>query len=71
MKSIKVVCMLHEQTSKPVMVVRLDRDFKGWFCSLYELKKWNHLKFQKIFLGALRDVGADRGAQKIKVVVEN
>lgn len=52
---------------KHVLSVNIDESFKSWFISFHGLKRWNHMKFRKIFLNALSKKGFDYKSAKIKV----
>ena len=58
-----------KENKRDLITVSLSNDFKSWFRDSYDLKKWNHMKFQRVFLDALWEAGIDYRKGKIKVVV--
>ena len=50
-----------------ILHVVLVKEFKEWFTKSQGMKRWNHKKFQSVFLNALRSAGKDYKSPKVKV----
>ena len=68
MHEIKILS-IQEEKEKTVVFVELTKAFKTYFVETHGLKKWSHMKFQRVFLDALCDMGLEVSKGKVKVSV--
>lgn len=59
--------------NKVLVDVSVTKEFKSWFVENQGLKKWSHMRFQRVFLDALEDaavvkVSLEKGKVKVCVV---
>lgn len=58
---------------KVLVDVSITKEFKSWFVENQGLKKWSHMRFQRVFLDALEatssvKVNVEKGKVKVCVV---
>ena len=63
------VLKIYVEGDKQILSVTVTKEFKDWFKSSFGLSKWNHMKFQRVFLDALQSVGLEYSDGKVKVTV--
>lgn len=58
---------IKKSEEETILHVVLLKEFKEWFTKSQGMKRWNHKKFQSVFLNALRNAGKDYKSAKVKV----
>lgn len=72
MRTVTIVDFRQSENTK-VLSVKIDKEFKQWFCKVYSLKRWSSKKFKKVFLESTlhhREEYAVLNFDKIEVVTE-
>ena len=69
MQAIEIQKVVHNDQGLKTLKIEITKSFKKWFCKSYNLKRWNHKKFQKILLESLKDHEISSNVRNIEVDV--